>query len=113
MEFVGFEATVASDNEVGSDNEAGSKDEVSDVDSLKSFFDDNMEVEENRTYCGNIENVIKSVDETLAEEFNKSMREIGNFDELANFCESSEEEGQVDELKDVEKRIEKFKETLT
>ena len=113
MEFVGFEATVASDNEVGSDNEAGSKDEVSDVDSLKSFFDDNMEVEENRTYCGNIENVIKSVDETLAEEFNESMREIENFDELSNFCESSEEEGQVDELKDVEKRIEKFKETLT
>ena len=104
MEFVGFEATVASDNEVGSDNETGSKDEVSDVDSLKSFIDDNMEVEENRTYCGNIENVIKLVDETLADEFNESMREIENFDELSNFCESSEEEGQVDELKDVEKK---------
>ena len=32
--------------------------------------------------------------------------------ECSNFCETSEEEGEIDELKDVEKRVEKFKETL-
>ena len=44
MDFVDFEATIASDNEVGS------KDEVSDIDSLKSFIDDNMELQEDRIY---------------------------------------------------------------
>ena len=106
MEFVDFEATTASDNEVGSE------DEVSDVDSSKSVIDDNIEVEEDRTYYRNFETVTKSVDETLAEELSESMREIENFDEVSNFCKSSEEEGQVDEFKDVEKTIEKFEETL-
>ena len=40
------------------------------------------------------------------------MREVEKFDEVSNFCESSEEEGEVDEFKDAEKRIEKFEETL-
>ena len=106
MEFVDFEATAASDNEVGSE------DEVSDIDSSKSVIDDNIEVEEDRTYYRNFETVTKSVDETLAEELSESMREIENFDEVSNFCKSSEEEGQVDEFKDVEKTIEKFEETL-
>ena len=53
----------------------------------------------------NFENVTKPVDETLAEEFDESMHEIENVDEVSNFCESSEEEGQIDKFKDVEKRI--------
>ena len=32
--------------------------------------------------------------------------------ELSNSCETSEEEAEVDNFKDVEKRVEKFKETL-
>ena len=106
MDFIDFEATVASDNEVGSE------DEVSDVDFLKSFIDDKTEVEKDRTHYSKFENAAKSVDETLAEEFNKSMHEIENFDEISNFCESSEEEGEINKFKDVEKRIEKFEETL-
>ena len=43
MEFVNFEAVVASHNEVGSE------DEVSNVDSLKSFIDEKTETEEDRT----------------------------------------------------------------
>ena len=67
MDFIDFEATVASDQKVGSE------DEFSDVDSLNSFTDDNTEIEYNRTcYCA-FENATKSVDETLAEEFNESM----------------------------------------
>ena len=112
MEFVDFEAPVASNNKVSSDNEVGSEDEVSDINSLKSFIDDNMEIEEVRTYYWNFENVTKLVDETLVEEFYESIREIENFDEVSNFCDSSEEEGQTDEFKDVEKSIEKFEETL-
>ena len=63
-----------------------------------------------RTSNYRFENASKSVDETLAEKFNESMRKIESF-EIPSFCETSEEEGQVDEFKDVEKRIEKFEET--
>ena len=52
-----------------------------------------------------------SVNETLEEGYKKSLVDIENL-ECSNFCETSEEEGEIDELKDVEKRVEKFKETL-
>ena len=52
-----------------------------------------------------------SVDETLEEGYKKSLVDIENL-ECSNFCETSEEEGEIDEIKDVEKRVEKFKETL-
>ena len=91
MDFIDFEATVASDNEVGSE------DEFSDIDSLKSFIN---------------KNAAKSIDETSAEEFDESMHEIEGLNEISNFCESSEEEGEIDRFKEVEKRIEKFEGTL-
>ena len=74
MEFIDFKATTASDKEVGSE------DEVNDVDSLKSFIDDDKktEIEEDRTFYRNFENVTKPVDETLAEEFHESIREVEN-----------------------------------
>ena len=95
MDFTDFEATVASDNEVGSE------DEVSDVDSLKSFIDDKTEIEEDRMCYYKFENATKSIDETLAEEFDESIREIGDLNEVSIFCESSEEEGKIDEFKEV------------
>ena len=49
-----------------------------------------------------------SVDETLEEEFKKSLVDIENL-ECSNFCETSEEKGETDKCKDVEKRLEKFK----
>ena len=52
-----------------------------------------------------------SVDVTLEEGYKKSLVDIENL-ECSNFCETSEEEGEIDEFKDVEKRVEKFKETL-
>ena len=79
---------------------------------MKTFIDDTIEVEEDRTYYRNFENVTKPVDEILAEEFNESMREVESFGEISNFCESSEKVGEIDKFKDVEKRIEKFEETL-
>ena len=106
MDFIGFEATVASDNEVGSE------DEVSDVDSLKSFIDDKTETEQDRTCYYKFENATKSIDETLAEAFDESMRNIKNLNEVSNFCESSEEEGEIDKFKGVEKRVKKFEQTL-
>ena len=40
------------------------------------------------------------------------MREIDEMNEISNFCETSGDENEVDNFKDVEKRIEKFEETL-
>ena len=61
MDFIEFEATAASNNEVGSENK------VSDVDSLKSFIDDKTENEEDRTFYNKFENATKSIGETLVE----------------------------------------------
>ena len=80
---------------------------------LKSFVDE-LDAEEgnNRSFYRNFENVMRPIDESLREEFDGSMHEAELFDEVSNFCESSEEEGEVDEIKDVGKRIEKLEETL-
>ena len=88
-------------------------DEVSysNLDSLKSFFDDNDEIENDRTFYQKFENVTTSIDDVLKEEYDKSIVGIQKID-VSNFCETSEEEIEIDELKDTEKRIEKFKEAL-
>ena len=102
MELIDFQAS--------DEDNAGSEDEVSDVDSLKSFVDDlDAEDENDRTFYRNFENVTRPIDEALREEFNESMPEAEQFDEVSNFWESSEEKGEVDEFKDVEKELKSLK----
>ena len=109
-DFIGFEGSVENNNK----NEE-KDDEVSDsdLDSLKSFIDDNDEIENDRTFYQKFENVTTSIDDVLKEEYDKSIVDIQKVD-VSNFCETSEEEIEIeiDEIKDTEKRIEKFKETL-
>ena len=98
------------DFQTSDEDNAGSEDEVSDVDSLKSFVDDlDAEDENDRTFYRNFENVTRPIDEALREEFNESMPEAEQFDEVSNFWESSEEKGEVDEFKDVEKELKSLK----
>ena len=80
-------------------------------DSLESFIDDDDEGDAwlSRSFYHNFKNV--SVDETLEEEYKRSLIDIGNL-ECSNFCETFKEEGEINEFKDVEKRVEKYKETL-
>ena len=80
---------------------------------MKSFIDDNNEIENNRTFYQKFENVTTSIDDVLKEEYDKSIVDIQKVD-VSNFCETSEEEIEIeiDEFKDTEKRIEKFKENL-
>ena len=107
-DFIGFQVSVENNNK----NEE-KDDEVSDsdLDSLKSFIDDNDEIENDRTFYQKFENVTTSIDDVLKEEYDKSIVDIQKVD-VSNFCETSEEEIEIDEFKDTEKRIEKFKETL-
>ena len=109
-DFIDFEVSVEDNNK----NEE-KDDEVSDsdLDSLKSFIDDNDEIENDRTFYQKFENVTTSINDVSKEEYAKSIVKIQNID-VSNFCETSEEEIEIetDEFKDTEKRIEKFKETL-
>ena len=76
-------------------------DEVSDsdLDSLKSFIDDNDEIENDRTFYQKFENVTTSIDDVLKEEYDKSIVGIQKID-VSNFCETSEEEIEIDEFKE-------------
>ena len=107
-DLIDFEVSVEDNNK----NEE-KDDEVSDsdLDSLKSFIDDNDEIENDRTFYQKFEKVTASIDDVLKEEDDKSIVDIQKVD-VSNFCETSEEEIEIDEFKDTEKRIEKFKETI-
>ena len=86
-DFIGFEGSVENNNK----NEE-KDDEVSDsdLDSLKSFIDDNDEIENDRTFYQTFENVTTSIDDVLKEEYDKSIADIGKLD-ISIFCETSEE----------------------
>ena len=105
-DFIDFEVSVEDNNQ----NEE-KDDEVSDsdLDSLKSFIDDNDEIENDRTFYQKFENVTTSIDDVLKEEYDKSIVDIQKID-VSNFCETSEKEIEIeiDEFKDTEKRIKKI-----
>ena len=86
-DFIDFEVSVEDNNQ----NEE-KDDEVSDsdLDSLKSFIDDNDEIENDRTFYQTFENVTTSNDDVLKEEYDKSIADIGKLD-ISIFCETSEE----------------------
>ena len=80
-DFIDFEVSVEDNNQ----NEE-KDDEVSDsdLDSLKSFIDDNDEIENDRTFY----------DDVLKEEYGKSIVDIQKTD-VSNYCETSEEEIEI------------------
>ena len=94
--FIDFEVSIE-------DNTKEEEDEVcdSDLDSLNSFIDDdNVDIENNRTFYQKFENVTNSVDNVLKEEYDKSIGEIDKI-EISNFCETSEKETERDDFKDI------------
>ena len=80
-DFIDFEVSVEDKNK----NEE-KDDEVSDsdLDSLKSFIDDNDEIENDKTFY----------DDVLKEEYGKSIVDIQKTD-VSNYCETSEEEIEI------------------
>ena len=74
---------------------------------MKSFIDDNDEIENDRTFYQTFENVTTSIDDVLKEEYDKSIVDIEKLD-ISTFCETSEEV-EIDEFKDTKKRIENSK----
>ena len=86
--FIDFEVSVEDSNK----NEE--KDD-SDLDSLKSFIDDNDEIEDDRTFYQKSENVTTSLGDVLKKEYDKSIVDIQKID-VSNFCETSEEEIEIE-----------------
>ena len=72
-EFINFEVSVEEQNEKDKEDEVSDDD----LDSLKSFIDDS-EVENDRTFYQQFENVSNSIDDILKEEDSKSMGDIEN-----------------------------------
>ena len=98
-DFNDFDVSVEDNNQ---DEEKDDEVSDSDLDSLKSFIDDNDEIENNRTFYQKFENLTTSIDDVLKQEYYKSIVDIQKID-VSNFCETSEEEIEIDELKTLKK----------
>ena len=103
-DFIDFEVSVEDKNKNEEKYDEASN---SDLDSLKYFIDDDDE--NDRIFYQKFENVTTC--NVSKEEYDKSIVDIQKSD-VSNFCETSEEEREIDEFRGTEKRIEKFKETL-
>ena len=69
-DFSDFEVSVEDSN---TNEENDDKVSDSELDSLKSFIDDNDEIENDRTFYQKFENVTTSIDNVLKEEYDKSL----------------------------------------
>ena len=109
-QFIDFEVEV-SDTEKVEDDE----DEVCSNNSLNSFINDSTSSDDEKTneesFYRKFDNMETSVDEILKQEYDQSILGMSDID-LSNLCETSEEEGEIDQFKESEKRVDKFTETL-
>ena len=109
-QFIDFEVEV-SDTEKIKDDE----DEVCRNNSLNSFINDSTSSDDEKTneesFYRKFDNMETSVDEILKQEYDQSILGMSDID-LSNLCETSEEEGEIDQFKESEKRVDKFTETL-
>ena len=48
----------------------------------------------------------------MKNEYEEGLKDIGNFDEISNLCESSEEETEIDDFKSFEEKVQKFSQSL-
>ena len=83
----------------------------SDLDSLSSFID-NEETEDDVNFYCNFDNVETDIEQTLKNEYGKSLEEIDDCDEISNLSESSENEAEIDEFENAAEKVKCFGETL-
>ena len=107
---IDFEVEV-SDTEKVKDDE----DEVCSNNSWNSFINDSTSSDDEKTneesFYRKFDNMETSVDEILKQEHDQSIQDMEDID-LSNLCKTSEEEGEIDEFKESEKRVDKFTETF-
>ena len=105
-DFINFEVSV--EDEVQEE-----ENEVSDcdLDSLSSFTDNEV-TEHDVNFYRNFDNVETDIEQTLKDEYDKSLEEIDDFDEISNLCESSQDEAEIDEFENAAEKVKCFGETL-
>ena len=109
-EYIDFEVEVSDTENAAKDDE----DEVCSDDSLNSFVNDSSDDDEKgneESFYRKFANMKTSVDEILKQEYDRSIQDVDDID-ILNWSETSEEENEVDQFKESEKRVEKFTETL-
>ena len=87
-------------------------DEVSDfydIESENSFIDD-QDVNTDANFQRHFANVENDIEQVLKDSYDEGLEDIENFDEVSNLCEGSEDESEIDNFKNFEVDIEKFKE---
>ena len=107
-QFTNFEVDV--DNEESDDGKEVSDD--SDLDSLKSFIDNEQVNDDDVNFYRNFDNIETDIEQTLKEEYDRGLEDIENFEEISNLCESSEDELEIDDFKNAKEKIVNFNETL-
>ena len=105
-EFINFEAEA----EVIDPKDGKEDDEVSNI-SEDSFIDD-QEIGTDVDFYRQFTNVENDLDQVLTEAHNEAIADIDHFDEISNLCDGSDSEIRIDEFKDFEIDITKFKDTL-
>ena len=109
-EYVDFEVEVSDTENMAKDGEG----EICSNNSLNLFINDSSDDDEKgdeESFYRKFDNMKTSVDEILKQGYDKSIQVIDDND-LSNLCETSEEEDEVDQFKENEKRVEKFTEIL-
>ena len=103
-DFINFEVDVEDDSD--HDGEV-SNDSYSDTDSIQSFID-NKEINNDVNFYGIFNNIETDIEQTLREEYEKSLHDVENFEEISNLCESSEDEPEIDNFKNAKEKIQNF-----
>ena len=108
-EFINFEVSVADDKE---DKKVSDNCDLdSDVDSISSLIDDEEQGNDIDFYH-NFNNVETDTEQTLKNEYDEGINDLQDFDEISNLCQSSEDEGEIDNFEKVSEKIKAFTESL-
>ena len=100
-DFINFQADVEEVDLVNSDHYY-EVNNISDSDCLKSFIDDE-EVKTDVNFYRHFNNVETDVEQTLEDAYNEALHDVANFDEISNFCESSEDEFTIEDFQNSKK----------
>ena len=114
-DFINFEAEADFINpEDAKQNGKKDDDEVSDISDVdcENSFIDNEEVQTEVNFYRHFVNVENDIKQVLKDAHNEALADIDRLDEISNLCDGSENEAEIDNFKNFEMDIQKFKDTL-
>ena len=74
------------------------------IEEIEKFVEYHNDIKNNRSFYQQFDNATNSTDDILQEESDQSLIDIENFDKFSNFCETSEEKGDVNKYKESRKK---------